>query len=137
VRTDVAGSGAVLPAGDGSNRWQGELPPGTLFLSAPADNGWHLTVAGNSVARRPAFGWANAFAVDQAGPATLGFDTPLTRPLMVAVQAVLWVVTAIVAVGRGRRRDRGERQRHPAAHRAEEPPVIIELSGAELPVAQP
>ncbi len=137
VRTDLAGSSAVLPTGDGSNRWQGDVGTGTVYLSAPADDGWHLTVAGESVTRRPAFGWANAFAVDQAGPATLGFDTPLTRPLMVAVQAVLWVLTAVVAIGRGRRRDRGERQRHPAAHRVEEPPVIIELTGAELPVAQP
>jgi hypothetical protein len=137
VRTDLAGSTAALPGTDGANRWQGDLNPGTLYLSAPGDNGWHLTVAGATVTRRTAFGWANAFTVDGAGAATLGFDTPLTRPLMVAVQAVLWLVTAVVALGRGRRRERGERQRHPAAHRAEEPPVIIELTGPELPVTQP
>src|SRR5262249_29416540 len=74
--TSLAGSTAVLPAADGANRWQGDVNPGTVYLAAPADSGWHLSVDGTTMARRPAFGWANAFAVDRAGPATLGFDTP-------------------------------------------------------------
>jgi hypothetical protein len=136
VRTDLAGSSAVLPNGDGTNRWTGDVSAGTLYLSAPADGSWHLTVDGTTMARRPAFGWANVFTVDKAGAATLGFDTPLTRPLLVAVQAALWLVTAGVALGLGRRRrDRGERARHPAAHRVDEPVPIIELT--DLPVAQP
>jgi GT2 family glycosyltransferase len=137
VRTDLAGTTAVLPEGDGANRWTGDVAPGTVYLSAPADGGWHLSVDGTAMPRRPAFGWANAFTVDRAGPATLGFDTPLTRPLVVAAQAALWIVTIVVALRRSRRRTSGERQRHPAAHRVEEPPVIIELTGAELPVTQP
>ena len=137
VRTDLAGSTAALPDGDGANRWQGNVNPGTLFLSAPADTGWHLSVDGTTIDRRPAFGWANAFAVDKTGSATLGFDTPLTRPLLVALQALLWLLTIGVAVGAGRRRrhDQGERQRHPAAHQIEEPKVVIEMT--DLPVAQP
>ena len=136
VRTDIAGSTAVLPDGDGANRWTGDVGPGTVYLSAPADSGWKLQVDGTTMARTPAFGWANAFAVDRAGAATLGFDTPLTRPLVVALQALLWLAAVVVALRRGRRRDRDVRQRHPAAHRVEEPPVIIELA-ADEPVTHP
>jgi GT2 family glycosyltransferase len=136
VRTDLAGSTAVLPDGDGANRWTGDVGPGTVYLSAPADSGWKLQVDGTTMARTPAFGWANAFAVDRAGAATLGFDTPLTRPLVVALQALLWLAAVVVALRRGRRRDRDVRQRHPAAHRVEEPPVIIELA-ADEPVTHP
>jgi len=136
VRTDLAGPTAVLPDGDGANRWTGDVGAGTVYLSAPSDSGWQLEVDGAAVARTPAFGWANAFAVDRAGTATLGFDTPLTRPLVVAVQALLWLAVVVVAVRRGRRRDRDVRQRHPAAHRIEDPPVIIELD-ADEPVTHP
>src|SRR5204863_3370535 len=138
VRTDLAGATAVLAEGDGANRWKGDVGAGTVYLSAPADSGWHLTVDGTTMVRRPAFGWANAFAVDRAGTASLGFDTPFTRPFLVAVQAALWLATIVVALGRTRRRDdHRERQRHPAAHRVAEPVVVIELAGDQLPVAQP
>jgi hypothetical protein len=139
VRTDLAGATAALPGTDGTNAWTGDVGPGTVFLSAPADGGWQLSVDGNTMVRRPAFGWANAFTVDRAGAATLSFDTPISRFLLVAVQAMLWVVTIGVALRRTRRHDRGERRRHPAARAPDETPVIIALAdtGAELPVAQP
>ncbi len=136
VRTDLAGATAVLPDTDGTNAWKGAVSAGTVFLSAPADGGWRLSVDGTTVARRPAFGWANAFTIDQAGSATLSFDTPFSRFLLVGVQAVLWLVTLAVAIRRTRRRDGGERRRHPAARTPDEVPVIIALAGEE-PVAQP
>jgi hypothetical protein len=137
VRTDVAGASASFPTTDGANRWSGDVTPGTTYLAAPANDRWHLSVNGASVERRPAFGWANAFDVTTAGHATLAYDTPVTRPLLVVLQAVLWVAVIAVAVHRTRRSDRpGVRQRHPSAHvlSANDGPILIDLS--EPPVAE-
>ena len=116
VRTDVSGATAVLPDANGANSWSGDLPPGVTYLSAPANSRWHLDVGGTTVARRPAFGWANAFDVTTAGPATLSYDTPVTRYVFVAVQAVLWLGAIAIAVRRrSRPRPRGSLERHPSA----------------------
>ena len=53
VRTDLAGSTAVLPDGDGANRWTGDVGAGTVYLSRPSDSGWQLEVDGTAVARTP------------------------------------------------------------------------------------
>src|SRR5205823_10923823 len=105
VQTDVSGAAAALPDADGANQWKGDVNTGTLYLSAPADDAWKLTVGGASVARRPAFGWANAFDVGTAGAATLAYDTPITRPILVALQGVLWIMAIAVALRRTRRAD--------------------------------
>jgi GT2 family glycosyltransferase len=132
VRTDISGATAVLPDDNGANAWAGDVGPGTLYLSAAADSGWGLTVDGRSVPRRPAFGWANAFAVTAGGHAHLAFDTPLTRPLAVLVQIALWLLAIGLACYRGPREREEGRWRHPAARRAADPPAIIDLSEGDL-----
>jgi hypothetical protein len=117
VRTDVSGATPVLPDEDGANRWRGDVPAGVTYLAAPANSRWHLDVNGTAVTRQPAFGWANAFDVTTPGPATLSYDTPVTRYLLVALQAVLWLVAIAIALRRvRRRRPLGSRDRHPSAH---------------------
>jgi hypothetical protein len=87
------------------------------------------------VARTPAFGWANAFAVGSGGPAHLAFDTPITRPLAVAVQAVLWLMAIALAFYRGPREREAGRTRHPAARRHHDAPVIIDLADHDVTTA--
>jgi GT2 family glycosyltransferase len=136
VRTDVSGATAVLPDEDGANRWRGDVPAGVTYLAAPANSRWHLEVDGRSVDRRPAFGWANAFDVTTAGAATLSYDTPFTRYVLVALQAVLWLAAIAIAVSlrrRSRRRPQGwraSRERHPSAH----VPVAVGAQHPELEV---
>jgi hypothetical protein len=65
------------------------------------------------VARRPAFGWGNAFDVTTAGRASLSYATPVTRPLLVILQAVVWLAAIVLAIG-GRRRHRREDEPLPA-----------------------
>ena len=116
VRTDMSGATAVLPDDNGANSWTGDLPPGVTYLAAPANSRWHLEVGGSTVARRPAFGWANAFDVATAGPATLSYDTPVTRYVFVALQGVLWLAVIAVALHRrSKPRPRGSRDRHPSS----------------------
>lgn len=65
---------------------------GTLYLADAAGDGWSLEVDGADAARTDALGWASAFAVEQAGPAELRFATPVTRPLALLGQALLWAL---------------------------------------------
>ena len=39
-----------------------------------------------------AFGWANVFTLGQSGKVTLSYDTPITRPVAVVVQLLLWLI---------------------------------------------
>ncbi|HEX7094450.1 MAG TPA: hypothetical protein VF183_01115, partial [Acidimicrobiales bacterium] len=48
------------------------------------------------VARRDAFGWANVFDVEQGGDASLTYETPLRRHVLLGGQVVLWVIAWIV-----------------------------------------
>jgi hypothetical protein len=140
VRTDITGATAILPAGNGANQWTGDVTAGTAYLAAPADGRWQLKVGGVTMARRPAFGWANAFDVTAGGHATLGYDTPLTRPLLVAIQGALWVVLIVVALRRtrGATPRAGIRQRHPSARLpdATEPSVLIDLAADSVSEAE-
>jgi hypothetical protein len=101
---DLSGSVPVLPDASGANRFSGEVPAGRLYLSAQADQRWELRVGGVIVERQPAFGFASAFDVTTGGQATLRYNTPLSRPISVAVQALLWLLAlrlVVVAAYRG------------------------------------
>jgi hypothetical protein len=138
VRTDISGAAAALPDADGTNAWKGDVAPGTLYLGAQADDGWRVSVDGTAAARSPAFGWANSFAVTTPGHATLSFDTPITRPLAVLLQAILWLVAIGVALQLAPRgRHRGGRDRHPTTRQPAEPPVIIDLGDEDISLTEP
>ncbi len=88
----------------------GALPTGTLYAGyAPAGN-FTLTQNGKSVARRPAFGWADQYSV-VAGGASLSYSNFPYVPLVVLLEVAAWIVLAIALVGRARRP-------HGAAHSA-------------------
>jgi hypothetical protein len=88
---ELAGATPVLVREPAPASARGPLPsPGDVYASVAASAGWQLKVAGRSVPRRTAFGWANAFAA-VAGPASLTFRTPLTRPFEILLVVVLWV----------------------------------------------
>jgi hypothetical protein len=100
--TDLATSTPVLRGG-GATSGQGPLPAGTIYLAQASSAQWRLQVDGRSVARRPAFGWANAFTVPVAGQGRLSYRTPLTRRLALLAQFGAWLVVVGVLV-RGRPR---------------------------------
>jgi hypothetical protein len=86
-----------MAAGDRVDRGEGPVPAGTAYLSQSSDPAWTLEVDGQRAARRTAFGWANAFEVPVAGEGSLRYDSPLSRPALVALQAVLWLLAARIA----------------------------------------
>jgi hypothetical protein len=101
VGADLGASTAVLAA-KGTATWTGEVAPGDVFVSIRNEPGFSLTVDGKDVAKRPAFGWAQAFTVPTAGQATLTYRTPLARRALVGLQALLWLIAVAVALRGGR-----------------------------------
>jgi hypothetical protein len=100
--TDLGTSAPVLPGSSATNG-RGPLPAGVVFLAQASSDRWRLQVDGASVARRPAFGWANAFTVPAAGQGRLSYRTPLTRRMALLGQLAAWVIVVGVLV-RGRQR---------------------------------
>ncbi|MEJ5254703.1 MAG: glycosyltransferase family 2 protein [Acidimicrobiales bacterium] len=97
-RTFPAVQGAPVALGEtvGYQHFGGTIDqPSTVYLAEASSDRWVLEVGGEQASRTTALGWANAFAVDTQGEATLRFDTPSTRALMLAGQAVLWLAAVV------------------------------------------
>ena len=96
-RTDLAlqGSTAVLTDSTGFAESKGELSGAGEIYVASGGNGWELKVDGQSLQRTSAFGWSNVFTADEGGAATLSFQTPVTRWLLLVGQAALWILVVV------------------------------------------
>ncbi|HVF73740.1 MAG TPA: glycosyltransferase family 2 protein [Acidimicrobiales bacterium] len=104
---DFAGSTPVLERRRSETRFQGDVPAGSeVYLSAGSSSRWELRVRGERAERRTAFGWANAFTVDEGGSATLRYRTSPLRWAAVAIQVALWVVAVRALWARRPRRGR-------------------------------
>lgn len=68
--------------------------PGLLYASVAGD-GWKLTVDGAVARRSTVLGWAQSFAVEGAGRATLTFETKRSYWLMLIGQVLLWVMAIV------------------------------------------
>jgi hypothetical protein len=89
---ELGGAVAVLPRERSSTDFRGRLrDEQDVYLSEAASSGWRLSASGEQADRRKAFGWANAFSVEQGGDARLRFRTPVARYVALALQLVLWL----------------------------------------------
>ena len=74
-----------------------------MSAAVPYSPRWSLSVNGEQVPSRPAFGATQAFDVaadvPEATAATLRFDRPLLHVGLVIGQFVLWVIAFVVASG--------------------------------------
>lgn len=68
------------------------VAPGVVHLAVPFDEHWTLTVDGETVEARRAFGVTTAFDIEQGGEAVLEYSTSSSRSLLVAVQVLLWLL---------------------------------------------
>jgi len=96
ARADLEGATSVLEP-DGPLRASGPVPAGTLFASVPFDSGWRLQVDGRTIPPRPAFGWATAFEVPNAGIAVLERPAPASRTAWSIAAALAWLVAVRLA----------------------------------------
>jgi hypothetical protein len=92
VRAELAGARPVLVRESSPTRFTGRVPAaGDVLLSESSSPRWRLRVAGQTAERRRAFGWANAFTVDQPGSGTLRYRTSVVRYLAIAIEVALWL----------------------------------------------
>ena len=90
---DLSGATPVLPDEDGHLRWSGPVADDTTVLLAAASSPrWQLEVDGRPAADLKPFGWSTGFRVDDGGAATLRFVTSPLRYVLLAVQAVAWLL---------------------------------------------
>jgi hypothetical protein len=78
----------------------------TVHAAVPFDENLELDVQGVKVKSRVAFGGTTAFDSPIEGVARLRFDTPILHFVLIALQAMLWmvVVVALFDLGRFKRR---------------------------------
>lgn len=92
----VQGAPVALPDVAGVEHFEGSIgQPSTVYLAEVSSDRWVLESGGEEASRTTALGWANAFTVDSPGKATLRFDTPVTRTLMLAAQVLAWLVAIV------------------------------------------
>jgi hypothetical protein len=88
----VEGSPVAVPENDGVQRFGGSIDdPSDVYLAEAESDHWQLQVDGASMEREPALGWANVFRADATGSATLRFNTPFVRYLLLGLQTLLWI----------------------------------------------
>jgi hypothetical protein len=112
---DARNSGRPLMRGFSQfSRSRDEVDAGTVHFAITPDSNWRLRVNGETVPPRIAFGSTSAFEVQQAGGATLRYETPTWRRGLELAQMILWgaCVLHIANLGRLRRRSRDRGQIH-------------------------
>ncbi|HEV3225621.1 MAG TPA: hypothetical protein VGZ52_02260, partial [Acidimicrobiales bacterium] len=89
---DLGNAPPLLTDHSGYTYAKGAVNAGSTMYLASGSSQWSLSVAGHDAPRTTAFGWANAFRIDQGGTATLSFKTPITRYALLFVQVAIWFV---------------------------------------------
>ena len=70
--------------------------PGTLLWSEAANSGWSASVNGRKVARSDAFGWTNAFALDDHAPVHVQYSGSSVTAAARFVEVLLWIGVVVV-----------------------------------------
>ena len=99
VRADLSDATPTMVGADAWPSATGAVQPGTVHLAIPYDSRLSLTVNGTAIESRPSFGVGTGFDVETAGTGVLGYARESSRPLWLAIQAVLWI--AVLTVGAG------------------------------------
>ncbi len=124
---DLSASANVLPQDDGTAGGTGRITRGgDVLVGSAAASGWKLEVGGRSQPRSEAWGWANRFQVTDTGTASLSYQTPLWREVLLGGQVVLW----LVAFAMWRRFRRGPDPEGPD-------PAVSRVTARQAPVAGP
>lgn len=102
IATDIAGAESLPFAQLPHEASRFDAQPGTLHLSVPYTSRWALTINGQDVPVRPAFGLTNAYDMKSAGVAQLSFTTSRLHTFLVVLQVVAWIAVAFIATSRRR-----------------------------------
>lgn len=128
IATDISGATALPTQTRPEGAIEADVKPGTIHLAVPFSTHWKLTMDGNKIEARPAFGLTNAYDVASAGRIRLAFDSSRVHSLAVLLQFAAWCVVAFFALVRPRRRSR----RHSLVSSSLDAPVMKFVSEESL-----
>ncbi|MBT5866566.1 MAG: glycosyltransferase [Ilumatobacter sp.] len=97
VRADLSSASPAFLGADQTAASSDDVVPGVIHLAVPFDENWSLTVEGESIEPRRAFGVTTAFDVERQGNAVLEYSSPSLRLLLLLVQVVLWLAVLFAA----------------------------------------
>ena len=96
VRADLGDAEPVFVGSDQFETTTDELGAGVVHFAVPFDDHWTLSVDGESIDARRAFGETTAFDVGTPGIGALRYDSPLLRLVAVIVQAAMWIAVLVL-----------------------------------------
>ncbi|HWE67292.1 MAG TPA: glycosyltransferase family 2 protein [Acidimicrobiales bacterium] len=96
---DVVRWQPILAALSSRHATAGPIGAGTVYDGNAPAGSFSLSVRGQAVARRPAFGWAAQYPNAPAGPASLTFQGAPFVPLGVLIVFLGWIVLAAAVLG--------------------------------------
>lgn len=128
IATDISGATPLPTPTRPEGIIEADVEPGTVHLAVPFSTHWKLTLDGNKIEARPAFGLTNAYDIAKAGRIRLGFESSLIHSLSVLLQFVAWCVVAFFALARPKRRAR----MHTSVSSAPDAPVMKFVSEESL-----
>ena len=106
IATDISGAMPLPTQTRPEGAIEADVEPGTVHLAVPFSTHWKLTLNGNKIEARPAFGLTNAYDIASAGRIRLGFESSRIHSLAVLLQFSVWCVVAFFALVRPRTRSR-------------------------------
>jgi hypothetical protein len=95
IRSDFTGATPALP-GPLPTAGEGPVDGEVVLLAEAIDPRWQLTVDGEVLPRRTAFGWATAWDLSSSGEGAFRYRTSPTRYGLVAIQVLLWVLALVL-----------------------------------------
>ena len=87
----------MLVGADRTRSARGDVPVGTVHLGITPDSNWRLSVDGQDVDVRPAFGVTSAYDIPTAGDAVLDYRTGGGRRAALLVVGLAWLATVLAA----------------------------------------
>lgn len=134
AQADLRGSVPFAVGSPDGGEAVGDIAAGTLHVAVPYDSHWQLTVDGQRIVGRRAFGSTLAFDVPTGGRATLAYDTDSTRSLWLAAQLVIWL--ALVLAASRFRPSQLSRRRTTTGAVLDRTPVADLTAPVQLPITQ-
>lgn len=97
VRADLGSAEPLFLGSTATNTTTDDVVAGVVHLAVPFDDNWSLTVDGESIEPRRAFGITTAFDVSQGGTAVLSYSNPGTRVPLLLLQVAMWILVLFAA----------------------------------------
>lgn len=101
VTASLSGWRPVLHTTPGATAATGRVPAGTLVAAVAPSGSWQMVEPGGRVSpAREAFGFAASFEVARPGVVTVRYRGSWSHGLEILAEVLLWIVAALVLVGR-------------------------------------